>query len=437
MTQASGRKEQMPTRRAYHKKSKSGCKTCRQRRVKCDLRRPDCGNCLKVGRECTFRLFDPNPLSIVSRTPSPTNSSVPPYHIAPARSLSDPTFLDDYFHAGFLEGVSDALRPQFTHLLRHFTEETSTTISHNAMARSAWCAAVPQLAANHRLVVQGIFAITALHLSRLVGSNREQKRFRNIATVQMNTGLIQYREAIKTVTEENAGALFMFSVNITSFAILTTNEECRDLLESICDGRQTTSERRAAVGEMVQAAVRMMVCLRGALVILVPCWHSLVKGPLAPILQRDWWPRPTPTSPQAIEEDTKLQALEHMWQHPGRQYEYWYDTLAHALQRLRDTFGLVSQLMVNDLPMDWSSALDWPVRTSQGFVDLLAQKQPDAWIIMAHYAILLSRIPNLWWISCMAPNLVSTAALVIGPDMWKWIEWPASVVGVNLANLRP
>jgi hypothetical protein len=57
-------------------------------------------------------------------------------------------------------------------------------------------------------------------------------------------------------------------------------------------------------------------------------------------------------------------------------------------------------------------------------------------MIMAHYAILLSRLHNVWWLENLAPNIVATAAYVLGESKWSLIEWPASVVGVDLKAFR-
>ncbi|SMQ46727.1 unnamed protein product [Zymoseptoria tritici ST99CH_3D7] len=40
--------------RAYHEKSRAGCMTCKERRVKCDQAHPICGNCQKGRRECAY-----------------------------------------------------------------------------------------------------------------------------------------------------------------------------------------------------------------------------------------------------------------------------------------------------------------------------------------------------------------------------------------------
>ena len=35
-----------------------GCKHCRRRKIRCDLAEPKCGNCARLGRECTRNLDD-------------------------------------------------------------------------------------------------------------------------------------------------------------------------------------------------------------------------------------------------------------------------------------------------------------------------------------------------------------------------------------------
>ena len=34
------------------KRTKTGCHTCRTRRIKCDERKPECNNCIKSKRHC-------------------------------------------------------------------------------------------------------------------------------------------------------------------------------------------------------------------------------------------------------------------------------------------------------------------------------------------------------------------------------------------------
>lgn len=42
-----------PKRKEIKKRTRTGCMTCRKRRIKCDERKPVCGNCIKSKRECS------------------------------------------------------------------------------------------------------------------------------------------------------------------------------------------------------------------------------------------------------------------------------------------------------------------------------------------------------------------------------------------------
>ena len=397
---------------------------------------------MRRGIECSFRKFDPAPRSsttLGAYTHSPTNVPLQPTSSSP---LSPPL---PVFLAGLLDGFPDVLRPRFTQLLSHFATETSATIASDPLAQAAWCAAVPQLTSSHAFLLKGIFAVTALHLSRNVTAEKERSHLQAIAAAQMNTGLIRYRDTISNVTAENADALFLFSVTATSFTILATAEECHSLLQSISADNQDSASRDASIVALVHSIITSLRCIRGVRVILVPCWHHISNGILSSVVNRDWWPYPIPTSPSAIEEDRKIKEIEMLWMQPGRRYEYWFDTLIQALRKLRDDFALISQLVAGNgfdtkkgvgEDFDWSAVMTWPVGMPSDFIKLLEQRKPEAWVILAHYAILPSRAGNIWWVKDFAPGIVSTAALVLGTNMWKWIEWPASAVGVDLNLLR-
>jgi hypothetical protein len=51
---APGQQAQPPLKRRSHVKSKLGCSTCKNRRVKCNEARPVCAQCSRLGLECTY-----------------------------------------------------------------------------------------------------------------------------------------------------------------------------------------------------------------------------------------------------------------------------------------------------------------------------------------------------------------------------------------------
>jgi hypothetical protein len=50
--------------KVVRKRTKTGCQTCRTRRIKCDEHKPDCHNCIKSKRQCGGT-SDPYPKTLI------------------------------------------------------------------------------------------------------------------------------------------------------------------------------------------------------------------------------------------------------------------------------------------------------------------------------------------------------------------------------------
>ena len=198
----------------------------------------------------------------------------------------------------------------------------------------------------------------------------------------------------------------------------------------------TDLSRMEIVQKAAFANTRILRCLRGGLFAVVSHWNQLACGRWSDLVKQDWDSIIFPASPQAVEEDQKIHALEHMWQRPDRRYEYHFGELRRALQDLRECYALCSQLeTVQNMSEDEKSfsflkrVMTWIFRISQEFMQLLDQQSPDAWVILAHYANLLARVKNVWWLVDLPPNIVSTTALVLDEAHWGLIAWPAQGCG--------
>ncbi|TVY15872.1 Sterol uptake control protein 2 [Lachnellula arida] len=74
------------TKRKWAPKSKSGCSTCKSRRVKCDEKQPRCTPCRKSSRQCEYTPDrDPDPLKVVLWRPN----NVAIQHISPTPNHSN------------------------------------------------------------------------------------------------------------------------------------------------------------------------------------------------------------------------------------------------------------------------------------------------------------------------------------------------------------
>ncbi|KAK4560457.1 hypothetical protein LTR86_005653 [Recurvomyces mirabilis] len=132
MTGARGKKD-------IKRRTKTGCLTCRKRRIKCDEAQPSCRNCAKSKRECLG--YDPifkqqsGPANI---QPAPTNADSPP-ETKPATTSTAPSFRAPLYSdtVNTLDGASDYQGPpSYTSLDPSLGHEHSFTMARNSYQSS-------------------------------------------------------------------------------------------------------------------------------------------------------------------------------------------------------------------------------------------------------------------------------------------------------------
>lgn len=326
-------------------------------------------------------------------------------------------------------------------VLRHFATDTIPSYCAGAACQAAWRNALPDLAAKYSFVTRGMLAVGLLHVSHLATTTEETREsYQKKAATQMNAAMDQYRTEIQHISTEKAGALFAFASMMTLFVLSTSASECSLTLNAFRPDANQYGHRDKITSNMLHTVCRVFRSIRGVLVILVPCWSHLQSGPLKLVVLRDW-PAAIPETENDIENDEKLCQLEKMWSRPDRAYDYSFDTLRLALRTLRESFAVVSRLERlcskenGNGEFDWASLIHWPVQLTHDFLLLLEQKCMEAWVIVAHFAILLAKARDVLWLEGLPENIITAAALVIGEEHWTWIAWPVEAVGLDLKLL--
>lgn len=278
----------------------------------------------------------------------------------------------------------------------------------------------------------------------------------NLAASQMNKAIARFRPQLTDINADNAAALFACTTLTAVFFFRTATQEIDDIRASVPAG--TLDPPTEIVDRMLNCSLKTIWGLRGPWTVLVPGISHILRGNMSPVADRTWWPEyRVPATEHAKEEDRRLAQIEKLWQGPDGGPDV--DCLSSALFFLRETFALVSQLTVpgNNYPSstevaysiddvsigclkDRGAIFVWGVRISPQFIHLLAKKNREALVIMAHYAILAARVRNVWWLEGMGANFVVAVAMALGRENWHLIEWPVRAVGVDLENaftLRP
>lgn len=134
-------------KRRWAPKSRRGCISCKQRRLRCDEEKPACQRCLKDGFDCDYNTLPPGkvtePCCSPSTTPTTTKSTaieVLPTYTSPAHPWSAPP---DYMYLHFF--------------LRYIAPLMSTT----KQWRSMWQTTIPQCAWTSDAVRHSIIALAA------------------------------------------------------------------------------------------------------------------------------------------------------------------------------------------------------------------------------------------------------------------------------------
>jgi hypothetical protein len=161
-----------------------------------------------------------------------------------------------------------------------------------------------------------------------------------------------------------------------------------------------------------------------------------------------------PTTERALDEDRRLAELAKLWKNSDQIDATQSKCLTEALMYLRQTFALVSLLTdpsedynnpqhddaisysVDDtsvgLLKDRAAIFLWATQISNEFVSMVEQRNREALVLVAHYAVLFGRIRNVWWMDGFGAQTIWAIAMVLGRDEQHLIDWPVQAVGVDL-----
>ena len=197
-----------PPGRRTHKKSRTGCATCKARKIKCDERHPACLNCISHGVECPFLnpgIVPPQPpraSQSSSSRKSKSKSPIPPHgHSSPSTPFPLPRVETDELPLLELE------------LLHNFTIHTYSTLAADPAVCEFWRVNVVQLGLKCDYIMRAVLALSALHLAYHQPERRDFYTAQGILLHQKAS-----RSAVSCMTPEvkqdkdAAASLFLFSM---------------------------------------------------------------------------------------------------------------------------------------------------------------------------------------------------------------------------------
>ena len=142
-------------------KVRTGCITCKIRKVKCDECKPFCKRCLETGRKCDgYAVLQPTRQKTGSDRLLPSqdrHSMLHDFVDNPAMSRKTPT--DPTVDVHFL---SDSLSAEERRWVDHFSGQTGYTIS-NGFSDTFWSITLPQLGVANQAIRHALVALSSAH----------------------------------------------------------------------------------------------------------------------------------------------------------------------------------------------------------------------------------------------------------------------------------
>ncbi|KAK3310522.1 uncharacterized protein B0T15DRAFT_41010 [Chaetomium strumarium] len=451
----------MPPRRS-HKKSRTGCRRCKSRKIKCDEVHPRCGNCVKHGVPCDFEC--PEVLAelraaATADTPSTPATTVnfgsPITHAAgPASALSGgpvdtPLLL---CRSPATASVSHITPPGHRllelRLMHHYTSLTCKTFTFTApVTEDIWKITVPNLAfSGSQHLADAILAVAALHLRSLMPGDKELVR---ASHAYMAASLAEYSAALaKGIDHTNAESLFLTAALI-AFQSTATRVFMKDEVAVDEDsGMDGTTRQRSQPSGCYAIPFSWFHSFQGVKAITAASWQYLRVSPVVTqvinsqaALQLDFTTGPETFFGHLLEGlDEELAAMggdgSSSTAPPSPSAGYHSHPQPASLELIASTRQAYQHAVA---VLNWAhkiphkgAPLAFPATVSRRFIELLEERRPRALAILACFFALLKSMDSVWWLQGMARREVLGVVSLFnsdffGPDAyrvwWPHLEW--------------
>ncbi|OTB06132.1 hypothetical protein M426DRAFT_118734 [Hypoxylon sp. CI-4A] len=371
-------------RRAHHK-SRTGCTTCKSKKVKCDEQHP-CSYCVKRKLSCSLA---PPTLTPVASSGASRDSRTP--------------------EVGFRTDE----RPSFTFsdfgLYRHFSKSTALAQADDSSTIIVWREIITDLATQYPYLLHEILGIAALHLRSAVPERAKQ--LERIAAEHQAQALPLFREALSSITPETAIPLFACSCLFIPYHFAAAKDASSLLF----------NEDTGTLAEWI-------VLIQGCAAITMQYHEAIMRSSLRSLLGDLRTPKVEdlsngPSDAMLVDLGSKLPIV------PEKREAY-----AKTMVKLRVCFYLSDQA---DTPMDRkNAALRFPPLMEQTFREDLEAKHPAALIIMSFWCVLLYRVESRWWLAGRVKPLLSMIEELVPVDVRSLMVWPMEEVGIYSKTIR-
>ncbi|KAI7764138.1 hypothetical protein LZL87_006520 [Fusarium oxysporum] len=333
--------------RRAHRKSRNGCRECKNRHIKCDETQPECRNCVISDLICPYLTTTPS-------TPNATDAASTPTNVVDSSLLAAPRETDDVTpHSG----------PTFTvtHMvfLHYAMMNMSDFMALQSRAQPVIDAALENSFKAPYLLDQ-VLALSALHLS--TQDVVQASSFRRQATELQTRALGLFNKAKDHISEDTCVPTFLFA-SLLGLHVLH---------EALC-------QRHDTLAEFVEDFVSYLRLHRGVRAIAAKYWHNILHSDLQPLMHT-----------KVVSEQTEEEAS-------GEDTRYLREFLKSSSTSSTSTEACLSALDRIQWVLDMTkqepyrsdvgphAVMAWPLVIPDEYIEALYEHRPEALVVLAFY----------------------------------------------------
>ncbi|KAK0451297.1 uncharacterized protein EV420DRAFT_1560133 [Desarmillaria tabescens] len=353
-----------------HRKTRNGCKTCKQRKVKCDEEFPICKNCTRRCIECVW-------------------IDTPPYHsLVPATSPRTPSSSPET-SPSTITGTTGSFDLLTLELIHRYSTTTSHTLASDPVTSNVWTTIVPKLVFDPRnqCLLYAVLAVSALHVYH---TDPTADRYAVAASTyhwQAKMGL----HKAETDGETDIGAIFITLSLLAMYEFATSS-----IVSLSMSGWHIT--------------VRNITCE------VAKIWPQLREGVLRPALLVK-----APTTISTPLEESFSSSLSTLLStaHSSPDLEELHDVSVYAAYK--ESIRIL-EISCKASSENWNAVAFWWTMAPKRFFRLLAEGKPRALIILAHFCVMMKRVAKdgPWW---ARKQWGIEAARILSALDTQWMPW--------------
>ncbi|KAH8686346.1 Upc2 protein [Ilyonectria robusta] len=394
--------------RRPHRKSRRGCAVCKKRRIKCDERHPQCGNCVVTHRVCSYleqSAGNGSGASTGAVTAAPRSSGA-----SPGPSLSSGAGEGGRRSAGPIDlgAVFDAPGggPTFTvihmALLHHAEVNMAEYMALQGVIRPIIDAAIHNAVTAPYLLDQ-LLALSALHLS--TQDLTKASNYRQQATELQTRALGMFNQIREDISECNYMPTFLFATLLGIHVL-----------------RETLADHHLALSDFVGAFVGYARLHRGVRAVTNVYWESIVHSDLKPLLYITNWTDLAENRTPGLETADLKGFLESSDLAPS--------SIKACIGALDWVQWVIDMIAMEPSRFDLAvhATMAWPLMIPDEYIDGVYQHRPEALVVLAYYAAILHQHRRYWVFGNAGSSLIQFITLHVGGFWADVLTWPQNVI---------